>query len=156
MNINRTFLAPDGHTEIYTFGGANALATYQYKGYVVSLEWFIGNKSAEPMMVIQCARCLGTELGAFGICLSSIGKFADSTGHASPGAIAECHAALSVLGRAKLNMEAHTLLDVILNFAAALILMPPAPYGTRQAEAAPPILDVKHISNGKLMEETSI
>ena len=107
MNINRTFIGPDGHTEIYTFGGANALATYQYRGYVVSLEWFVGQRSTEPMMVIQCARCLGTELGAFGICLSSIGKYADSTGGAAPGALQHCMDALSILGRAKLTVEAH-------------------------------------------------
>lgn len=156
MNINRTFLAADGHTEIYTFGGVNALATYQYRGYVVSLEWFVGNKSSEPMMVIQCARCLGTELGAFGICLSSIGKYADASGNAAPGALAACFEALSVLGRAKLTVEAHLLLDVILNFTEALVVMPPTPREVRLTEAAPPILDVKHLSNGKLMEEASI
>lgn len=156
MNINRTFLAPDGHTEIYTFGGVNALATYQYKGYVVSLEWFVGQRSTEPMMVIQCARCLGTELGALGICLSSIGKYADASGNATPEAIGHCMDALSILGRAKLGVEAHTLLDVILNFTEALVVMPPTPHHVRLDEAAPPILDVKHLSNGKLMEEASI
>lgn len=156
MNINRTFLAPDGHTEVYTFGGQNALATYTYKGYVVSLEWFVGNKSTEPMMILQCERCLSTELGALGICLSSIGKYADPSGGAAPTAIAECKEALSILGRAKLDIEAHTLLDVILQFTPALILMPPTPYDVRVAEAAPPILDVQHLSNGKLMEEASI
>lgn len=156
MNINRTFLAPDGRTEIYTFGGQNALATYNYKGYVVSLEWFVGNKSTEPMMVIQCERCLGTELGAFGICLSSIGKYADPSGGATREAMGHVKEALSILGRAKLDIEAHTLLDVILQFTPALILMPPVPMSVRMSEAAPPILDVKHISNGKLVEEASI
>jgi hypothetical protein len=156
MNINQTILDATGR-EIYTFGGIHAYETHTYKGYLVTLEWFIGRRSTEPMMCIQSAS-QGIDAGMLGICLSSIGKYADPSGRPADTALQACREALPMLGKANLELEVHTLLDVVLHFTPALIRMPPAPMAIRKAEAGKPLLDVELTDErtGKTINEVTL
>lgn len=156
MNINA--LIKDGSDrDIYTFGGNAAWKTTTFRGYLVVLEWFVGAKSVEPMLCIQDAK-RGEDSGMFGVCLSSIGVYADQSGGPSPGALAACKRALPVLGKAPIDMEAKALLDVVLQFTPDLIMMPPAPVAVRQEEVGRPLIEVelKNEADGKVEREVSL
>ena len=154
MNLNNNLVDPKGR-EIFSFGGQTAHKTTTFRGYLVSLEWFVGKRSTEPMMVIQSARA-GIDAGAFGICLSSIGAYADPSGGPAAGALEICKGELANLGRAPLDFEARALLDVILQFAPDLILMPPAPMDVRRQESAGPMLEVERKANGVTVSNVTI
>ena len=156
MNLNQNLLGPTG-AELFAFGGDTAWRTTTYRGYTVSLEWFVGAKSTEPIMILQAARA-GHDAGAFGICLSSIGKYADQSGYASPGALEACKAALPTLGKSLIDIEAKALLDVILHFTSELIKMPVAPVAVRKAELGTAMLEVELTNEftGKTEREVSI
>lgn len=156
MNLNHNLLGPTG-AELFAFGGDTAWRTTTYRGYIVSLEWFVGAKSTEPILMLQAARA-GHDAGAMGICLSSIGKYADQSGYAAPGALAACKEALATLGKAPIDLEAKALLDVILHFASELIKMPVAPLAVRKTELGKAMLEVelRDENTGKVQEEVSI
>lgn len=156
MNINS--LVTDGlGREIFSFGGRTSWKTHVFRGYYVSLEWFIGSQSTEPMLCIQAAR-RSPDMGMLGICLSSIGKYADQSGNATSEALQLCRNALPTLGKAKLEIEAKTLLDVILNFTSDLIKMPPAPLAVRREEVRAPLIEIelRDESSGKVQAEVSV
>jgi hypothetical protein len=156
MNINQTILDATGR-EIYMFGGQTAWRTATYKGYLVTLEWFVGRRSTEPMMCIQ-AESQGIDAGMLGICLSSIGKYADPSGGPAATGLQACRDALPALGKPDLDIEVRRLMDVVLHFAPALILMPPAPSAVRKAESGQALLDVELTDerSGKTVSEVSI
>jgi len=156
MNINPNVLDPKGR-EIFAFGGDTAWRTTTYRGFIVTLEWFVGNRSTEPILMIQDAK-QGHDHGAFGICLSSIGVYADQSGGPSDGALAACKRALPILGRSEIDIEAKALLDLILNFTPALINMPPAPVSVRKAEMGAPMIEVELSDEftGKVQQEVSV
>lgn len=156
MNINSLVQDSLGR-EIFSFGGQRtSWRTETYRGYYCSLEWFIGSKTTEPMLCIQNANTPNG--GMLGICLSSIGKYADESGGASANALKYCRAALETLGKADLVIETKTLLDVILHFASDLIKMPPAPLAVRKEEVRAALIEVelKDESSGKVQREISI
>lgn len=153
MNINGTIWTPGGET--YLFGGEGAAYTTTYKGYFVSLEWFIGNRTTEPMMIIQSARRAAND-GALGICLSSIGAYADPSGRPADGALDRVRESLRDLGKDTLDIEVHTLMDVILHFAPKLILMPPTPRKLRLDAKGEPIWEVTRKENGRKVQEVTI
>lgn len=158
MNLNGN-LVDAQNREVYTAGGSNAWHTTTYRGYTVILEWLVGAQSTEPMLYLRAARS-GPNDGAFAICLSSIGAYADPSGGAAPGALDRARDALSGLGKNVIDMEARALLDVILRFAPDLINMPPAPMLVRRAElatGAPRIdVEIRHESSGKTHSEVAI
>lgn len=154
MDINKTLASPNGG-EIFLFGGENSMFTTTYKGYFVSLEWFVGRRSSEPMMVIQSDR-RDANAGALGICLSSIGAWADPSGGPSEGAEQRARDALETLGRANLGVEAHNLLDVVLQFAPHLIAMPPTPRKVQLDAKGMPIWDITRKENGKVVQEVTL
>ena len=141
MNLNPNVVDTAGR-ELYSVGGEQSYATYSEGDYIVSLEWFTGKRTSEPIMVIWNARG-GVDAGVFGICLSSIGKYADPSGRPAPTAMAAVAEALPVLGRALLGIEVSRLLDVILKRTPDLIAMPPAPMVLRRADAGTPLLEVE-------------
>jgi hypothetical protein len=143
MDINTPIVDAYGR-QVFNFGGQNAFETHEYRGYFVSLEWFVGRRSTEPMMILRDAKA-GNNAGAFGICLSSIGKYADpdTSSGAAPGALAECWKHLDCLGKPALAIEASLLLDVILHFATKLILMPPTPRAVVREARPDEIIDVE-------------
>lgn len=156
MNLNMP-LVDAYNREIWCFGGQDSYATHEFKGYLVTLEWFIGARSTEPMMCIQSARG-GIDAGMLGICLSSIGAYADPSGGQAKGAMTRCMEALATLGKAPLAMEARTLLDVILQFAPKLILMPPTPRDVIQAAQPPSTIEIEVINKdtGKTVAQTEV
>ena len=158
MDINPNVVDAHGRS-VFTFGGTDCHAQHTYRGYFVSLEWFVGRRSTEPMMVIQDAKA-GHNAGAFGICLSSIGAYVDpdTPSNAAPGALKRCMEQLDTLGKASIPMEANLLLDVIQRFASELILMPPTPRDVVRAAQPKALLDVTitHEDSGKTHSELSI
>ncbi len=155
MNLNPNVLDVAGR-ELYSVGGEQSYATYTEGDYIVSLEWFSGRKSSEPMMAIWNARG-GFDAGVFGICLSSIGKYADPSGAPAPTAYAAVAEALPTLGRAMLTIEIHRLLDVILKRTPDLIAMPPAPLSVRRADAGEALWEVERKdASGKTVQEAAV
>ena len=51
MDINPRIVDDHGR-ERYTFGGHQAHDTGVHRGFVRSMEWFIGQRSTEPMLAI--------------------------------------------------------------------------------------------------------
>lgn len=156
MNINPA-IVDSYNREVFTFGGSTSWKTTRSKGYLVCLEWFVGNRSVEPILILQAERG-GHDAGALGICLSSIGAYADPSGRPTPEALTLCYQALDTLGKARLAIEAKTLLDVILQFTPDLILMPAAPLAIRQEEQGAPMfeIEVRDENTGKTHSEVSI
>lgn len=156
MNLN-TLIVDDAGRDIYQFGGNQAWKTTAFRGYIVILEWFVGRQSTEPMLVVQACSQAG-DAGAFGICLSSIGAYADPSGGPAPGALQLCRDALPMLGKNVLDMEARALLDVVLRFAPDLINMPPAPLAMRREKPNRPLIEVelRDESSGKTQHEVAL
>lgn len=156
MNINGSILDATGR-ELFGFGGTTAWRTHSFRGYLVSLEWFVGSRSTEPILMIQDEKA-GFDAGALGICLSSIGKYVDERGSAAPGVMPHIWRALDTMGKPMLDIEARTLLDVIVRFAPDLIKMPPTPVAVRREEVRRPLLEVelKDENTGKTQQEVSI
>lgn len=84
--------------------GTDSHARHEAGGNTVSLEWLNEGRSSEPVMLIWTSGG-GLDAGVFGICLSSIGKYADPSGKPTPQDFLECWRAVPVLGRAQLDME---------------------------------------------------
>lgn len=155
MNINPNVVDTAGR-ELYSFGGREAYATFTEGDYIVSLEWFSGQRSSEPMMAIWNARG-GLDAGVLGICLSSIGKYADPSGGPAPTAMLAVAEALPVLGRAMLTIEVNRLLDVILKRTPDLIAMPPTPREVRLADAGDAMWDIERTdAEGKTIAEVTL
>lgn len=161
MDLNPTITDERGR-ELFLIG-QTAWKQDTYKGWCVSLEWFLGARSAEPMMVLWPAAA-EKEGGAWGICLSSIGKFCafDAngrvTGGATPALLREAAEVLiEQFDRPALAVDVHTLADVVLHFAPDLITgVPPAPLEVRKAALGNPLLEVTRIENGRTVAEVSI
>lgn len=157
MNINPGILDANGRETFYV-GGTNSHAQHVYKGYAVSMEWFSGMKSQEPMMVIWPLSG-GRDCGAWGICLSSAGKFVTPEGGPTPEAFTEAAEVLrDTFDRDALMVEVNTLVDVVTRFAGDLILMPPTPRAVMADNAAArgPVLDVVRQENGKTVSEVTL
>lgn len=136
--------------------GADAHARHEAGDYTVSLEWLNEGRSSEPVMLIW-TNGGGLDAGVFGICLSSIGKYADPSGKPTPQAFLECWRALPVLGRAQLDMEVYRLLDVILRHTPDLIRMPPSPREVRLRDAGQPVLEItRHDEHGHRVDEALV
>jgi hypothetical protein len=154
VNLDNLILSPTGRP-VHKIGD-NAWAQYTAGDYCVSLEWYIEPRETEPIMVIWSTRG-GRGSGAFGICLSSIGKYADPSGKPTREAFLECWHALPTLGRNQLDMEVFALLDVILRHTPDLIRMPPAPLAVRRAEAGEALLEITaKDEHGKTIDEALV
>lgn len=155
MNRDNLILSPTGR-QMFRMGGATAKRVFTRGDYCVSLEWLSEGRECEPIMVIWSAHG-GRNAGAFAICLSSIGKYADPSGKPTREAFIECWNALPTLGRNQIDIEVFKLVDVILRHTPDLINMPPAPVSIRRAEAVQPLLEItQKDSNGKTHSEVVV
>lgn len=154
MNREQLILSPTGKPLVCV--GANAREQFVDGDYVVSMEWDIDPQHTEPCMVIW-SKYAGRHSGAFAICLSSIGKYADPSGSPTPQAFIECWRALPTLGRAQIDMEVYRLLDVILRHTPDLIRMPPVPVDVVRREAREPLLEItRKNQDGKTLDEAVV
>jgi hypothetical protein len=154
MNRDNLILTPTGRP--VTKVGDNAFQQFTEGDYCVSLEWLAEGRECEPIMAIW-SKYGGSKAGVFGICLSSIGKYADPSGNPTRQAFIECWNALPTLGRAQLDIEVYKLLDVILRHTPDLIRMPPAPLEIRRAEANQALLEItQKDENGKVISEVVV
>lgn len=156
--MNRSLLLDAYGRALYSVGGPTAWKTAEYKGYAVSLEWYVDARSTEPMLCIWPVAG-GRDAGALGICLSSAGKYADPSGKPTPEAFAEARQTLiECFDRVPIDAEVHTLVDVLMRFIPDLIMMPPAPVDVRRSESGKPILEVELTdeATGKTVSEASI
>lgn len=154
MNRDNLILSPTGR-QIFKVGD-NAFQQFTEGDYCVSLEWLAEGRECEPIMAIWSTYA-GRGSGVFGICLSSIAKYADPSGRPTRAAFLECWNALPTLGRNQIDMEVFKLLDVILRHTPDLINMPPAPLQIRRAEAAHALLEItQKDANGKVISEVVV
>lgn len=154
MNLTATpILSPTGRP-VFKVGD---IAHQQFRSgdYDVSIEWLTEGRECEPVMAIWSPTSHSG--GVFGICLSSIGKYADPSGGPTRQAFLECWRALPTLGRAQIDLEVHKLLDVILRHTPDLIRCPPQPPSARRAEAGEALMEItRQDENGKTLSETII
>lgn len=154
MNREQLILSPTGRQMFKV--GDNAIRQFTEGDYCVSLEWLSEGRECEPIMAIW-SKYAGRGSGVFGICLSSIGKYADPSGNPTREAFIECWNALPTLGRNQLSIEVYKLLDVILRHTPDLINMPPAPRDIRLREAGEALLEItQKDANGKVISETVV
>jgi hypothetical protein len=154
MNTTNPLLGAAG-APLYQVG-ADAHTRFETGDYIVSLEWLNDGRKSEPVMLIW-ARHGSDHAGVFGICLSSIGKYADPSGKPTPQAFLECWRALPILGRAQRDMEVYRLLDVILRHTPDLIRMPPSPREVRLRDAGQPVLEItRHDEQGRRVDEALV
>jgi hypothetical protein len=156
MDLNPRVIDTAGR-ELYTVGGESAHSTGTYKGYCWSLEWFVGNRTTEPMLAIWPSIQWHESNGVWGICLSSAGKFAGPDGKPT----AECHIEASIalrdtFNRVPLGVDVRTLVDVVMHKLPDLILMPPTPRRVRLEAKRRALWDVALKQNGKTVQEVSI
>lgn len=156
MDLNPRVIDTAGR-ELYTVGGENAYRTGTYKGYCYSLEWFVGQRTTEPMLAIWPAISFRESNGVWGICLSSAGKFAGPDGKPTP----ECHieAAIALrdtFDRVALGVDVRNLVDVVVHLLPDLILMPPTPRKVRLEGKVRALWDITRKQNGKTVSEVSI
>lgn len=155
MNLNRSLVVGASGRALFGVGGEHAWRTHEYKGYAVSLEW--DERDGEPVLLIWPSTNLEREVGVFGICLSSAGKYANADGRPTQECADECAMALPTLGKALIALEVHTLMDVVMRFLPDLIVMPPAPSALRRQARGGPMFDItQQDANGKTLAEVSI
>ncbi len=153
MNRDNLILSPTGKP-LFKVGDV-AHAQFRSGDYDVSIEWLTEGRECEPIMAIWSPT--SRDGGVFGICLSSIGKYADASGSPTKEAFIECWKALPTLGRAQIDIEVFRLLDLVMRHTPDLIRCPPMPPAMRLAEAAAPLLEVSLQSDsGKTLRENTI
>lgn len=153
MNTDALILSPTGRP--VTKVGDIAHQQFRSGDYHVSIEWLTEGRECEPIMAIWSPT--SADGGVFGICLSSIGKYADPSGSPTREAFLECWRALPTLGRTQIDSEVWRLLDVVLRHTPDLIMCPPQPPAMRQAEAAAALMDVTlKTAAGKTLREDTI
>lgn len=154
MNLTQSVILNATGQAMFPIGGTSAYATHQFKGYTVSLEW--DESDGEPMMLIWSNHA-GRNAAAFGICLSSIGKYADPSGRPTDEGIATCAKTLAMLGKGQTTQELHNLVDTVLQFTPALIRMPSAPRTLRRKAMGEAYMDIAmQDRNGKTLNEVSL
>lgn len=153
MNRQNLILSPTGRPLVKV--GDNCHTQFHAGQYNVSIEWYVEGRECEPIMAIW-SKMGGRDAGVFGICLSSIGKYADPSGNPTREAFLECYRALPTLGVAQLDMEVYRLLEVILRHTPDLIRCPPAPPAVRRAEVGEPLLEITQMANGKKIDEVVV
>lgn len=155
MDLNPRIIDTAGR-EMFTVGGDQAAYTTTYKGYCVSLEWFVGQRTTEPMLCVWPV-INQRESGVWGICLSSAGKFATPEGTPTPEAFTEAREVLvTMFDRAALGVEVNNLVDVLMRYIPDLILMPPTPRQVVLDSRGRPIWEVERQENGRTVAEVTI
>jgi hypothetical protein len=155
MNTSNPILGASGRP-MFQVGGEHAARTHTHGDYIVSLEWLNDGRESEPVMLIWSAHA-GRDSGVFGICLSSIGKYADPSGSPTDECFFEAFEALGTLGRARLGIEVKKLVDTIMRFTPDLIMMPPAPMEVRRRDAGQALVEVtRKDENGRTIAEDVI
>lgn len=153
MNTDTLILSPTGR-QMFKVGDITH-AQFHSGDYDVSIEWLSEGRSCEPIMAIWSRT--SDRGGVFGICLSSIGKYADPSGNPTKEAFLECWKALPTLGRAQIDMEVFRLLDVVIRHTPDLINCPPIPPAARREEAPGALLEVTlQQEGGKKLAEATI
>lgn len=126
--------------------GHTAYSTHEAGIYRVALDWV----EDEPAMVIWTDR--GD--GAFAICLSSAGKYADPSGRPNPEGMRESLRSLPMLGRDQTETELRALTDVILRYMPDLLRMPPQPRAVALESAGRPLVEVtERTQDGQMLRE---
>ena len=150
MDRNNYILDASGK-QMFAVGGRNAYATHDAGQYIVSTEWF----ENEPAMFIWSKI---KPMFAFGICLSSIGKYAEPDGRPNAEGVEELALALPDFGKAMERSELHRLIDVVLRYTPELIAMPPVPLSVRREDAGGALWEVteKDDKTGRTISEASI
>ena len=156
MNLNQSAIVSATGQAMFGVGGATSYATHEFKGYVVSLEWDLSEGTTEPVMLMWSQHA-GRHAGVFGICLSSVGKYANPNGTPTDQGIIECAKVLPLLGKDLRPTELNNLMDTVMRFLPDLIRMPPAPKAIRRAAKGEAYMDIEYQNHdGKTISEVSL
>lgn len=160
-------LSPSG-SPIFSLGGKNSWKTFVYKGFVVSLEWMRLGKQIRAVMCIWPTSNVftgGAESGAWTITRNCISSFVGfnandkSNGSASEHCLREAQQALPVLGKAINDKQAlNALVDVVVEFAPELIMMPATPKSVKESLREEALWDMQTVdkNSGKVLSEVSV
>jgi hypothetical protein len=158
MDLNPRIVDDMGR-ERYSFGGQTAFKTGMTRGFCWSMEWFIGNRSTEPMLAIWPMGSGRERCGVLGICLSSVGEYLTEKGGVTPAAerIAR-RAIVEMFDRPALDSTVRNLVAVIGERLPDIILMPPAPRDVRAEHAGQALLEVEMVdeSTGRAVSEVEL
>lgn len=161
MDINPLISDATGR-EVYLVGGNQSWKQAIFRGYNVSLEWFIGQRTYEPMLVIWPVRG-ERDTGCWGICLSSISAYCefgpDDKPTGTPTKYARDEAATTlreIFARSAIDAEVNNLLDVVMQFAPDLITQVPPPPAELLLSGRKPILEVTRKENGRKVAEVML
>lgn len=159
---------PDG-LPMWSAGGKHAWKTFEYRGFVVSLEWVGNHRQTRKCMVIWPVSNVftggTTSDGMWVISERAITEFVGfnrndkCTGSVSEHCVRECRNALPLLGKDSNDKHAlSALIDTVCRFAPDLVGMPVAPQALRQAMRGQAMWDVvaTNKSSGKTLAETSV
>lgn len=127
---------PDGRP-IFSMGGKDSYQTFNYRGFVISLEWVGNGKRTAACMVIwpeSNVFVAGEGAGAWCISRNALSEFVGfttdgtCTGEATAHCIQEARQALPVLGKDQSDEQAlSALVEAVVKFAPELMLMPATP-----------------------------
>ena len=154
MNLSQSVILNATGQAMFAIGGTSAYATHEFKGYVVSLEW--DETDGEPLMLMWSQHA-GRNAGVFGICLSSVGKYANPNGTPTDEGILECAKVLPLLGKDLRPTELNNLMDTVMRFIPDLIRMPSAPRALRLKAKGEAYMDITmQDRNGRTVSEASM
>lgn len=169
MYIN-PILSPSGKP-VFSVGGRQAWKTFSYRGFCVSLEWVISerSKSAAPILAIwkqpfqvYAKSSDGSDNGIWCIDRRSITNFVGfttegkCTGGPSTYCMRECQRSLPILGFDRNDVNAFkALVDCVVKFADELVRMPVTPQWLQKRDSPRAMWDVKtvHKASGKTITE---
>jgi hypothetical protein len=141
-----------------SFGGERSWRTFNYRDYVVSLEWFgPSGRHVDACMVIYNQR-RNSEDGAWVIARRRIADYVDAKNNPTPYCFTEAAEALVMFGRACLDMELNALVDTVMQHVDDLVKMPVASQEVRRALAGDAIWEVTRTEkdSGKVLNEAAV
>lgn len=161
-------LSPEG-LPMWSAGGEHAWKTFEYRGFIVSLEWVGNHRMARKCMVIWPASNVFVQ-GAAGEGMWVISERAITafvgfnandkcTGSVSEHCHRECREALPMLGKDANDRHAlNALIDTVCRFAPELVSMPVAPQALRKELRGKAMWDVvaTNKNSGKTLTEASV
>lgn len=149
MNTQTPLIGTNG-LPYFQLGGETALSTHEAGHYKVAMDWV----SDEPAIVIWTGL---PNSGAFAICLSSAGKYAEPDGTPNREGVRELLHSLEFLGRPQNQAELSQLLDVVMRYMPDLLRMKPPPREIRLEAAGAPVIEItEKTQDGQTIREVAL
>jgi hypothetical protein len=145
--------------DVVQVGGAAAFKQRSLKGYNISFEWGPDpdNRKRTDACVVIWSDTGAADRGAWCLFRRAAGKFCDPHNRPTQALFNEVPEALEMLGRAQLNIEAVTFVDVVMDCIDDLVQMPGTPPAVREALKNEAMWEVtRRDLNRKVLNETEV